>query len=141
MKMERKMLKNINRMPKSILVYQETPSGSGKGKICSSSFQPKIQNSECSLFSLRKINERRHSLKVPSCFLPRKLPAGCSSVAIVFRDTKFPKPYPPAIASDGNDAHELWNEAAISNAMLISKIENLNEQLTAAEPVNFVRVK
>jgi len=90
---------------------------------------------------LRKINESSHSLKVPSCFLLGKLPAGCSSVAIVFRDTIVPKPYPPAIASDGNDAHELWNEVAISNAMLISKIENLNEQLTAAASVNFVRVK
>ncbi|MEJ5082536.1 hypothetical protein [Ochrobactrum sp. MYb379] len=132
---------NIDQMPKSNLECQTTAFGSGKGKIFTQPFQLQSQNSECSLFSLRKITESSHSLKVPSCFLPGKLPAGCSSVAIVFRDTKFPKPYSPAIASDGNDAHELWNEVAISNAMLISKIENINEQLTAAAPVNFVRVR
>lgn len=135
------MFDKIDQMSKSDLECQTTAPGSGTGKICAQPFQLKSQSSECSLFSLANINESSHSLNVPSCFLPGKLPAGCSSVAIVFRDTIVPKPYPSAIASDGNDAYELWNEVAISNGLLISKIENLNEQLTAAEPVNFVRVR
>lgn len=130
------MLDNINQTPKLISESQSTAFGSGKN-ILDFLLQLRTNDSGCSAFSLRKINETCHSLRVPSCFLPGKLPAGCSSIAIVFTDTKPPKPYPRNSALDGNDTHELWNEAAISNALLISKIENHNLRLTVTEPVNF----
>jgi hypothetical protein len=133
------MLDKINRMPQSNLECRTTTSG--RGNVWVPPHQLQSKESECSLLSLRISNENGHSLRVPRCFLPGKLPAGCSTVTIIFKATQFPKPCPPEMASGSDDAHEFWNEAAISNAMLISKIENLNEQLTVAEPVNFVRVK
>lgn len=135
------MLDKLKSMRVIIFNKDEYPCG-GVGKKINYDRLFNSQNtlSECNILSLKQRNAPNYSLRVPLCFLPGKLPAGCSSTTVVFKTIQCSEPHPPTIEMGVTAIHKISNDPVLSTPKPVSKSENGEQRLSITDPVNFVRV-